>query len=240
MFPLPFWERKHIYWTYSIDIDLNKFNHFFFSLSLVLFLFQQGSLLIGLSAAEHVEEKDFKLTTRKSPLRHSELLLVPVLREQFSKANEPKQVLSTPIPDPMPFPGVRTNKRTPSREDDIFRQMFLNAFKTLVQYALHEDEPEQKSPSNVTHKHTQCEEGHFPENVCSTFTGCSASKYCTESCDKQTGYARCKPNCKTAVNRPGLCVDKSSEHHRTSLTTFNQENHCQIYRQEIQDNMDQN
>ena len=79
---------------YSLDqISMASIYIVSISLSCCLFIFQQGSLLIGLSAAEQVVEKDFKLTTRKSPLRHSEVLLVPVLQEQFGKANERKQVL---------------------------------------------------------------------------------------------------------------------------------------------------
>ena len=112
-----------------------------------------------------------------------------------------------------------TTSRHHQREDDIFRQIFLNAFTTLIQHALRDHKSEPKSSSNVTHKGTQCKEGNFPESVCSNFTGCSASKYCTESCDKRTGYARCKPKCKRAVNSPGICIDKNLEQQSTSPTT---------------------
>ena len=69
---------------------------------------------------------------------------------------------------------------------------------------------------NVSHTATQCKEGFFPTNECSIFTGCSVSKYCTESCDSQTGQARCQPACKVSPGSPGICMDKTSANDKNS------------------------
>ena len=117
-----------------------------------------------------------------------------------------------------------------------FHNYFLKIVMAILSQGVHDNESDQKSPSNVTHKQTQCKEGYFPENVCSNFSGCSASKYCTESCDKQTGTARCKPNCKTAVNSPGRNWSIS----RFTRQLWNQEHSYQVYCQEVQDKVSQN